>query len=267
MRAENHRNSHGGVGVLAAERHRRIVAELSRLDFVTTDDLATALGVSHETVRRDLALLEQRGELSRVHGGATARRTPVGEEPPFTERSSARSAQKTVIGRTAAALIKPHQTVIIDVGTTALEVARALPADFTGVIATPSLLVAGEASTRPGAEVLVSGGRLRAGDLSCSNARTVEFFADLRADIAFIGSGGIAAYGLTDYHLEEVASKRAVLANTTTSYVLADSSKFGRVAVHRVCGLDGFHSVISDRAADAELQAALNRAGASLLVA
>ncbi|MER5358476.1 DeoR/GlpR family DNA-binding transcription regulator [Streptomyces sp. NPDC002785] len=253
--------------MLAAERHRRIVAELARLTFVTTDDLTTLLGVSHETVRRDLALLEQRGELARVHGGATTRQASVGEEAPFTERSGAQAAQKEAIGRAAAALIKPHQTVIIDVGTTALEVARALPADHTGVIATPSLLVAAEASTRPGTEVLVSGGRLRAGDLACSNAQAMEFFNNLRADVAFIGSGGVAPYGLTDYHLDEVATKRAILVGTTTSYVLADSSKFGRTAAHRVCGLDGFDTLITDQAADTELRTALTRAGATTLVA
>ncbi|MFF3494634.1 DeoR/GlpR family DNA-binding transcription regulator [Streptomyces sp. NPDC002795] len=253
--------------MLAAERHRRIAAELSRLGFVTTDDLTTLLGVSHETVRRDLALLEQRGELARVHGGATSRQAPVGEEAPFTERSGTQAAQKEAIGRAAAALIKPGQTVIIDVGTTALEVARALPADHTGVIATPSLLVAAEASTRPGVEVLVSGGRLRAGDLACSNAQAVGFFADLRADVAFIGSGGISDFGLTDYHLDEVATRRAILANTTSSCVLGDSSKFGRTAAHRVCGLDGFDTLITDRAADTELGAALMQAGVNLVVA
>ncbi|MFA3843385.1 DeoR/GlpR family DNA-binding transcription regulator [Streptomyces aureus] len=252
--------------MLAAERHRRIVTELSRLTFITTDDLTDLLGVSRETVRRDLALLETNGALSRVHGGATIREATVGEEPSFSERSGAQADQKSAIGRAAAALIKPHQTVIIDVGTTALEVARALPADHTGLIATPSLLVAAEVSTRPGVEVLVSGGRLRAGDLACSNAQTTEFFRDLRADVAFIGSGGIAVQGLTDFHLDEVATKRAILANTMNSCILADSSKFGRAAVHRVCGLDGFDTLITDQAADTELHKALARAGVAVIV-
>ncbi|MFF7145648.1 MULTISPECIES: DeoR family transcriptional regulator [Streptomyces] len=253
--------------MLAAERHRRIVAEIGRLKFVTTDDLTTLLGVSHETVRRDLALLERRGELSRVHGGATSPQAPVGEEAPFSERSGTLALEKEAIGRAAAALIEPNQTVVIDVGTTALEVARALPADHVGVVATPSLLVAAELSTRPRVEVLVSGGRLRAGDLACSSAQAVEFFGDLRADAVFVGSGGIAPYGLTDFHLDEVATKRAMLANASHRYVLADSSKFGRTAAHRVCELDGFDAVISDKPCPAELRTALNRAGSGLIVA
>ncbi|MGW5095709.1 DeoR/GlpR family DNA-binding transcription regulator [Streptomyces nodosus] len=253
--------------MLAAERHRRIVAEIGRLKFVTTDDLTTLLGVSHETVRRDLALLERRGELSRVHGGATGPQAPVGEEAPFSERSGTLALEKEAIGRAAAALIEPNQTVVIDVGTTALEVARALPADHVGVVATPSLLVAAELSTRPRVEVLVSGGRLRAGDLACSSAQAVEFFGDLRADAVFVGSGGIAPYGLTDFHLDEVATKRAMLANASHRYVLADSSKFGRTAAHRVCELDGFDAVISDKPCPAELRTALDRAGSGLIVA
>ncbi|MFF0223742.1 DeoR/GlpR family DNA-binding transcription regulator [Streptomyces sp. NPDC004629] len=253
--------------MLAAERHRRIVAEIARLKFVTTDDLTTLLGVSHETVRRDLALLERRGELARVHGGATSPRAPVGEEASFTERSGTLAAEKEAIGRAAAALIEPNQIVVIDVGTTALEVARALPADHTGVIATPSLLVAAEVSTRPRVEVLVSGGRLRPGDLACSNAQAVEFFGDLRVDAAFLGSGGLAPYGLTDFHLDEVATKRAMLAGASHRYVLADASKCGRTAAHRVCGLGDFDTLITDEPCPAELRTALSRADTTVIVA
>lgn len=253
--------------MLAAERHRRIVAEIARLKFVTTDDLTTLLGVSHETVRRDLALLERRGELARVHGGATSPRAPVGEEASFTERSGSLAAEKEAIGRAAAALIEPNQIVVIDVGTTALEVARALPADHTGVIATPSLLVAAEVSTRPRVEVLVSGGRLRPGDLACSNAQAVEFFGNLRVDAAFLGSGGLAPYGLTDFHLDEVATKRAMLAGASHRYVLADASKFGRTAAHRVCGLGDFDTLITDEPCPPDLRTALTHAETTVIVA
>jgi len=253
--------------VLAAERHRRIVAEVTRLKFVTTDDLTTLLGVSHETIRRDLALLERRGELARVHGGATAVQPPVGEEASFAERRGAFLAEKQAIGRAAAALIEPHQTVVIDVGTTALEVARALPTDHVGVVATPSLLVAAEVSSRTRVEVLVSGGRLRGGDLACSNARAVAFFDDLRADAVFLSSGGIAPYGLTDFHLDEVATKQAMLAGAAHRYVLADSSKFGRAAAHRVCRLKDFDTLITDSPCPDDLESALRRADTRVVVA
>ncbi|MFF2653895.1 DeoR/GlpR family DNA-binding transcription regulator [Streptomyces sp. NPDC058045] len=251
--------------MLAAERHRRIVAEIGRRKFVTTDALTELLGVSRETVRRDLALLERRGELARVHGGATGSRAPVGEEAPFSERTGTLMAQKEAIGRLAAGLVAPHQTVVIDVGTTALEVARALPADHVGVVATPSLLVAAEVSTRPRVEVLVSGGRLRPGDLACSNAQAVTFFGDLRADLAFVGSGGVTPYGLTDFHLDEVATKRAILAGAAQRCVLADSSKLGRTAVHRVCALDGFDALITEGPCPEDLATAIEKSRGTVI--
>ena len=120
------------------------------------------------------------------------------------------------------------QTLLLDVGTTVLEVARALPPDFRGTVATCSLLVAAELAGRRDVEVLVSGGRVRGGDLSLSNAQTVAFFADVRADLAFLGSGGVdAVAGLTDYHLDEVATRRTIIANAARAFIVADSGKLG----------------------------------------
>lgn len=103
-------------------------------------------------------------------------------------------------------------------------------------MATPSLLVAGELSTRPDVDVLVPGGRIRGGDLACTGSRAVEVFSGLYADTAFLGSGRIdGSAGLTDFHFEEIATKREILTRSALCYVLADGSKQGRVAPHRVC--------------------------------
>jgi DeoR/GlpR family transcriptional regulator of sugar metabolism len=253
--------------VLAHERHRRIRAALRDRSVVRTEEFAAMLGVSAETVRRDLVALERRGSLVRVHGGATSVVGGSGEEAPFAERSGTDGEAKAAIGRAAAALVRPGQTLIIDVGTTALEAARALPQDHHGVVATCSLLAAAELAGRPRVEVLVAGGRLRAGDLACSGAGTAQFFADLNADVAFLGSGGVdVTAGLTDYHLDEVATRRVMLANTVRSYVLADSGKLGRVAAHRVCGLDDFDGLITDEMPPPALREALEETG-GLIVA
>ncbi|WP_169978404.1 DeoR/GlpR family DNA-binding transcription regulator [Microbispora sp. H10836] len=252
--------------MLPAQRHQRIIEALGRKGTVRTEDLAALLGVSHETVRRDLAILERRALLVRVHGGATAAPSGTGEELSYLERSTSQSEAKAVIGELAARLLRPGQTVIIDVGTTAVHVARALPPFFRGVVATCSLLVAAELAGRPGVEVLVAGGRVRQGDLAVSNAHTLGFFQDLRADVAFLGSGGVdAEAGLTDYFLDEVATKRVILAGTARTYVLADSSKHGRVAAYRVCALDGPSGLITDAEPSPELASALVRAGAQVI--
>ena len=233
--------------VLAVERRRRILRSLERSPAITTDEFAAELGVSPETVRRDLIELERRGMLRRVHGGAAALVRLAPEEPEYSERALEQSEAKRAIGAAAAAMVISGQTVVIDVGTTSLEVARALPHDLRATIATPSLLVAAELSTRPHVQVLVAGGRVRPGDLACSGTETIEFFGDLHAEIAFLGSGAISpAVGLTDYHRDEVPTKRAIIANADKVLVLADSSKFDRAAPYRVCGLSDLDGVITD---------------------
>jgi DeoR/GlpR family transcriptional regulator of sugar metabolism len=153
------------------------------------------------------------------------------EEPPYSVRVAADSAAKQRIGQLAASLVTTGQTVVFDVGTSVLAVARALPANFSGVAVTCSLVAAGALATRPGVQVLIAGGRVRPGDLAVSNAHTVAFFEEIHADVAFLGSGCVSAdEGLTDFYVDEIATRCVIIANTATNYVLADSSKLGKVA-------------------------------------
>ena len=254
--------------MLAAERRERIRDALQASGVISTEELARDLDVSLETVRRDLVLMQRRGDLERVHGGATARARTAKPEASFADRASLAVTAKRDIGRAGAALVRPGQTLALDVGTTAVQLARALPWDYYGTVATCSLLVASELAGRRDIEVLVSGGRVRGGDLSLSNAQTVEFFADLRPDIAFLGSGGIdAASGLTDFHLDEVATRRMIIANSARSYALADSAKIGQVAPHRVCTLADLDGLITDRSAPPDLVDAMEKAGGEVIVA
>lgn len=252
--------------MLAAERHRRMTEALRVSRIVSTEEFSRLLGVSPETVRRDLVALERTGVLVRVHGGATIDTDTVGEEAPFAERSAERHETKSRIGKLAAEQVFPGQTLIFDVGTTVLEVARALPNSFRGTVATCSLLVAAELAGRTGVEVLVSGGRVRGGDLACSNHQALEFFSNIRADVAFLGSGGLDAdAGLTDFHIDEAATRKTILAGTAKSYVLADATKFGRVAPHRICGFDRVEAVITDQCPPDRIHDAIESAGASAL--
>jgi DeoR family fructose operon transcriptional repressor len=257
-----------GERVLAAKRHDLIGAALRSTGVVSTEDLARQLGVSPETIRRDLVVLERGGALRRVHGGAALGQPFGAEEPSFADRQTSGTEQKRAIGRRAAQLVSSGQTIVLDVGTTALEVARALPVDFRGAVATCSLLVAAELADRRGIDVLVSGGRLRGGDLALANAQTVSFFADLRSDLAFLGSGGVDAIaGLTDFHLDEVATRRTIIANAARCYVLADAGKLGRIAPHRVCGLGDVDGLVTEGAVPRALGIAIQGGGGAILTA
>jgi DeoR family fructose operon transcriptional repressor len=174
---------------------------------------------------------------------------------------------KAHLAQTAAGLLEDGQTVVIDIGTTGAAVAQAIPRSFTGTVVTPSLPVAVELADRPGIDVLLAGGRVRAGDLACSSAYATAFFAGIYADIALLGSGGVhAEAGLTDFHIDEIEVRRTIIANSASSYILADSSKIGQVAPYRVCELSAVTGLITDQNTDAAVAAAFDEAGGVVLL-
>lgn len=252
--------------MLPAERRARILRALDNAGTLSTDELANELQVSGETIRRDLIRLDHQRQLRRVHGGAMAASTIRGEEAPYPQRAEADTDANRRIGELAASLVSPGETLILDVGTTALAVARALPPTFHGTVLTCSLLAAAELAGREGVEVLIAPGRVRGGDLAVSNSLTVRFFNDVRADIAFLGTGGIAAeQGLTDFYIDEIATRRVVIANSNTAYALADATKLGKVAPHHVCELNQITAIITDRTPTPTIQAAIQQAGGRTL--
>jgi DeoR family transcriptional regulator, fructose operon transcriptional repressor len=255
------------TGMLPSQRRHAILAEVRSATAVSAEALARRFAVSVETIRRDLRSLEGDGLLDRVYGGATR---PAGRssEGSFAVRSVRNIERKRAIAILAASLIEPEETIVIDVGTTALEVARALPLAFRGRILTNSVPAAMDLSARSDIELLLSGGQVRAGDGACSGAHSDGFFGEFYADRAFLGSGGVHPdAGLTDYYPSEVVVRRTIITHTAACYVLADSSKLGLIAVRRVCPLDQITAIITDDQADPDLVSGLERAGATILIA
>ena len=251
--------------MLPTQRRQAILAQVREQSAVSAEDLARQFGVSVETIRRDLRRLGERGLLERVYGGATH---PSGRssEGSFAARSTRHIDRKRAIAALAASLVEPEETVVIDVDTTALEVARALPAGFRGRVLTNSVPAAMELSARIDVELMLCGGQVRAGDGACGGAHAEAFFAEFYADRAFLGSGGVHPQaGLTDYYPAEVVVRRTIIDHTALTYVLADSSKLGEIAVHRVCTLDRLTAVITDDAENSAAFAALAAADVTLL--
>src|ERR1700759_3176195 len=139
--------SHGGL-MLAAQRRVEILEALDAAGTLPTEERAERLRVSGEPIRRDLLPLDRERLVRRVHGGAMATPQMRREEPPYSVRA-ADGAAKNRMGRRAASLVNPGQTVVFDVGTTVLAAARALPANFGGVAVTCSLVAAARLGTRP----------------------------------------------------------------------------------------------------------------------
>jgi DeoR family transcriptional regulator, fructose operon transcriptional repressor len=249
------------------ERRLVIMERVRSRALVKPAELADELGVSIETIRRDLVALEEEGLVRRVYGGATGT-TARAFEPAFEKRLTQHRDRKMAIGRLAASLIGPGDTVILDIGTTVAELADVLPVSYRGIVLTNSLLVANALAGRDGIEVTISGGRVRSGDLACFGPVSEAFFRDYYADKAFMGSGGVHPdMGLTDYYPDEIASRRVILEHAAERYVVADSSKLGQVAFGKVCDLAALSAVITDDHADAADVARLEAAGLTVMVA
>lgn len=253
--------------IMPAQRRLEISELFADQPVVRIDDLAHRFGVSRETIRRDLITLESRGLVQRVHGGGV-RPEVDSREPSFQERLALRSPQKTAMAKLAAQLIGEAGTIFLDVGTSVAKITDHIPQTFSGQVITNSILAASRLGQREQIDVMVCGGRMRHGDLALSGPHASEFLNDVFVEVAFLGSGGVhPSHGLTDFYPDEVATRRIVISNARTTYVMADSSKIGRVATQRVCPLDQVTGVITDSDADPELLRDLRTLGIDIRVA
>lgn len=226
---------------------RELVLELlHRKGRVTVSEVSALTEVSEMTVRRDLETLEREGALKRVHGGAISA-VSTSYEPPFAIRARRAGEAKERIGRAAADLLREGETVILDVGTTTLQVARSLRGRRNLTVLTPSLRAAEVLADEPGIRLMVAGGVVRAGERSLVGDYAEHSFSELRFDTFVMGVGGIEAEaGLTEFNPDDARVKRAALGSAQRCLVSADSSKFGRVAFARICPLEEVDVLVTD---------------------
>jgi DeoR/GlpR family transcriptional regulator of sugar metabolism len=235
--------------MLLSLRQQRILDELARERQVIATALSKLLGVSEDTIRRDLRELADAGLLRRVHGGAL----PVAPaEAVFARRMDLGVAGKRAIGRHAAAMIRPGQTVVLDGGTTALQVAQHLPPDLEATIVTHSPSIAVALVEHRGVDVVLIGGRLFKHSIVTMGAAAVESIRRLRADLFFVGVTGVHPdAGLTTGDYEEAAVKRLLSRSAAETYVLASSEKIGVISPHQVLGFADIAGIITDAPAPA----------------
>lgn len=251
------------------DRREQILAMLRKDGSVKVAALVETFGVSIETIRRDLEALEQEGLLKRVYGGAVleSRRSV---ETLLEERLVQNAYEKECIGRAAAAFVRDGDVIGIDVGTTTLEMARALLLrDLRIIVITNSIQIAATLSVSEKIEVILIGGRVRRGELSVGGHMLTE--ANMRlfqTDKLFLGVGGITdRFGITDYREEETAFRRIGIERTKEVYALADHSKFGVTAMYHVCDAEKINVVITDAATGRDMISALRMKGAQVVIA
>ncbi len=254
--------------MLARDRQQHIKARIADQASVTTVELARQLRVSAETIRRDLLLLEEQGELRRIYGGAVSIRRQQSSEPPFRQRALLHTQPKRSIGAASARLVTSGQLIFIDLGTTCAAVAQALADSFCGTVVTQSLLVADALNETGNVEVILAPGRLRRGEWSVTGSATVLFLERMHFDAAFIGCGGIdAEAGVTDFNFDDADVKRRVAQNSGATYIVADSSKHGVVGSFGVLSWYDLRGLITDATPPRGLVDEMNRAGTRIVVA
>ncbi|WP_084126249.1 DeoR/GlpR family DNA-binding transcription regulator [Demequina sp. NBRC 110054] len=245
----------------AAERQHEILTRARANGRVEVGPLADSLGVTVETVRRDLTALERMGAVRRVHGGAL----PVERlalEPNLAARESRNSEQKRRIATRALEEVPTGGTMLLDAGTTMLAIAEALPADLEATVVTNSVAIASRLADHPGIELLMLGGRIRQLTGAAVGDWTESELEPLCVDVAFVGTNGLTVErGLTTPDQTEAAAKRAMVLAGRRVIALADATKVGPVHLHRFAALDELAMLITDDSLDEETAAEIVDAG------
>ena len=264
--------------MLAQQRHALILDLLNKNGIVHTADLVKRMGVSSETIRKDVAFLEQGGHLTRVHGGAvpadnaksvkaSGRQEASGEYISFQIRNTQHMEQKAAITNYAASMIKERQVVALDYGSTSQMMAEALKKQFKSLtVITNSIQNALILSDCPDFTIILTGGILSKEELTLVNDFT-QFLDFLHIDILFMTVTGVdPVIGFTDQRFSEAKIQNQMRQAASRTVVLADSSKFGKSSLVKICALKDVDTIITDSGLPASTEQAIRLAGPELVI-
>lgn len=250
-------------------RRDALSALVAQHEFASIQDLARELGVSEVTVRTDVEALAKAGRLRRIRGGAMRALEPISEQV-YEARESSHAAEKETIGRAAAAMIRPGDGIVLDVGTTTMAIARAIGErqDLHEVtVFTPALNIALALEPAiPRIQVVVTGGTLRPQQHSLVEPMSNLILSRIRATIGFIGCNGIDPQsGIMGLSLPDVVLKQVILEASRRRVVVADASKFGQTALVKVCDLRDVDEVLTAGPVDPERLRLIQDAGLAVV--
>ena len=237
-------------------------------DRVTIQEIVGRLGVSAVTVRKDLEALEQRGDVLRTFGGAVLTRSND-LEIAFQVRARLHDREKRLIGMAAARLIQPGESVIIDAGSTALEVVRNLTGIGSLHVITPALNVAVEAGALAGVTVIVPGtGMLDQISMSLEGPEVEAAFERLHADKYFMGLRSVdLQHGFMDTNMRRIGLKKSMMRAARQTIALADSSKLGKSSLMQITSLDSIMTLVTDDSITPDMLDQLTQCGIHVIVA
>ena len=252
--------------MFAEKRQEKIAEILKEKSSIKVSKLSNIFNVSESTIRRDLQDMEQNGLLTRTHGGAI----PVKKtnfEPTFEEKEDRKHYEKADIGGGATSLIENNDTIILDSGTTTLEIAKNIKAKNVTVI-TNSLDIALELSNKEDIELIIAGGTLRKVTRAMVGYLTEATLRNFRVDKAFIGANGISVEeGITTPNFTEAQSKKAMMNVANKVFVVADSSKFNEVSFSVISPIRAVTAIITNIDLDKAVIKDFQEAGVEIITA
>lgn len=251
--------------MLAAERRDHLLGLLAREGKIVAKDIAAELGISEDSIRRDLRDLAAEGLCQRVYGGALPVSPAVAD---YQARQAVAPDGKRKVATVAAGLVRPGGALILDGGTTALAVVHALPRDLDCTVITHSPTIAAALLDHPRAEVFLLGGRIFKHSAVACGAAAVEAAQNVSADLCLLGVTGVhPEAGLTTGDAEEAAMKRALAARAADTYVLASSEKIGAASRFRVLPWEEISGIVTDATAHHPVIEQLTARGVEILAA
>jgi DeoR/GlpR family transcriptional regulator of sugar metabolism len=248
--------------MLAAERRDLLLARLRADGKIVAKDLATELGLSEDSIRRDLRELAAAGLCQKVYGGAVPASAALGD---YGARRSIEPDSKQAVAARAVPLIRPGSVAILDGGTTTLAVARSLPASLQCTVITHSPTVASALVDHPGVDIIMIGGRVFKHSAVTCGAAAAEAAETISADLFLLGVTGVhPAHGLTTGDPDEAAMKRTLARRAAETWVLASTEKLGAASRYTVLPLGEVAGVVTD-GQDHEVVSRLRDSGVTVL--
>jgi len=253
-----------GSQMLIEERRQYIVGLVQTHGRVLVEELSVSLGISRITIRKDLDYLQERGLVSRTHGGALLPGNGAISDPTLQEKEGRHSQEKVRIAAAAVNLVQEGQCVLLDSGTTTTVIARALKRFSRLTIITNAVNIAGELSGTD-FEVLLTGGSLRKNSFSLVGPLAEDMLHEMHADILFLGVDGFdLEVGLTTPNVMESRVNRAMVKASSLVVAVCDSTKFNRRSLSKIVDASVIHHVITDSGLPPETAEALRAAGIKL---
>jgi DeoR/GlpR family transcriptional regulator of sugar metabolism len=231
--------------MLSEERRNKILEIINREKIIKIKDITSEFNVTIATARRDLDILQEQLYIKRIYGGA-ALVTPSGTEPLFFTREMENKAEKIAIARAAAEMVVEGDTIMLDIGTTTLEIARNLKKFNNITVVTSSLTIMNELANS-NVTVYSLGGKIRPHELSLSGSIAINSLEKFFIQKAFIGAAGVTFNeGISDFNYEEAQVRFTAIKRAKQAILVVDSTKFGNNAFAITCPLEYFHTIITD---------------------